>query len=1065
MHYTITRQWLVEELDRRGYRLRRLNPEHAGIAVKTVTGRYLDGERRRLIQQTLVPRTATQNLLSRTKERAATDSVMTGKAGSGKTACVVEVVEGLRARGLPVLVFRLDRVLPVSTTTDLGHRLDLEESPVLVLAAAAEAAECPGVLIVDQLDAVSTMSGRSSGAFELVEGLLHEARGTRARTTIHTVVVCRAFDWENDSRLRQLMPPDSDAQVEVTEFSVDEVKTILADAGFDPSLFRERQLKLLQLPQNLSLFLESGFNVSGEPSFNTVTDLFDTYWNKKRQSVAERIAPAPEQWMETVETLCNEMTAAQQLSVAKEKLDNVSTAYLDQVASEGVITFDGRRYGFGHESFFDYCFARVFFNRSGSLVSLLKGSEQHLFRRAQVRQVLAYLRDADPDRYAGELEALVTDDGIRTHIKDLAFALLAEVTDPAAKEWDIWQKWIAPEIEAVEGRTRNPNKLSPLAWRRIFGSPSWFKFIDGRGMIESWLASGNDGLADMAVKYLSVHHRHSPDRAAALLEPYADGGGEWPQRLRLVAASVDLHASRRMFDLFLRLIDNGTLDEVRRAMAMNSALLCEHRPEWVPDVLAHWISRRIAVIRTADGDLSRGEILPYDRAVADMFVNSAESAPAVFVTHLLPVVLDISDSALIAQDEPPKQDAVWFSYLVKTKYPSGERTLDALKSAAVRSDLTLEVCRKAFADSRESCGKSISDVLGSIEDPLPDYAVQMLHWLATEHRDPTKEGWNQDAPGGRKYYGGDIHMNGINTTRGRAALAIGDLIVRDAAYIDRFRPALDGMVRDPSASVLSCVARTLRAVGYQDPTLGISLFLQMSLPEDRLLATQNVYELIRGHIHDNFTELRPIVERMLRSSEPEVCQAGGRLASLANLQHDSAGDLVVEAVRGNSRQRCGVAQVAAANVAVPQCRAWCEATLATMFDDGDADVRGEAASCFDDLPDDSLDTYGDLIAAFCDSTAFRNDSFQILRVLESSLGRLPGMTCVICEKVLDHVAGEASEVAAGPSGDTYTLSKLIFRTYQQHQNDEWTSRVLDQIDRLCLEGIGGAGQQFEDFER
>ena len=513
----MTRQDLVEELDQRGYRLRHLcSPEHAAVAVETATGRYLDGARPRLIQQTLVPRTVARTLLSRVEDKAAIDSVLTGRAGSGKTSCVVEVADALREGGLPVLAFRLDHHLSVSTTTDLGHRLDLEESPVLELAAAAEAAARPGVLIVDQLDSVSTMSGRSSGAFDLVERLLHEARGTRARATIHTVVVCRAFDWMNDSRLRQLMP-DSHAQIDVTVFTVDEVKTILADAGFDPNLFRERQLKLLQLPQNLSLFLESGFNVSGEPSFNTVTDLFDTYWNKKRQSVAERIAPAPEQWMETVETLCNEMTAAQQLSVAKEKLDNVSTAYLDQVASEGVITFDGRRYGFGHESFFDYCFARVFFNRSESLVSLLKASEQHLFRRAQVRQVLAYLRDADRDRYAGELEALVTDDGIRTHIKDLAFALLAEVADPTAKEWDIWQKWIAPEIEAVEGGTRNPNKLSPLAWRRIFGSPSWFEFIDGRGMIESWLASGNDGLADMAVKYLSVHHRHSPDHAAALL--------------------------------------------------------------------------------------------------------------------------------------------------------------------------------------------------------------------------------------------------------------------------------------------------------------------------------------------------------------------------------------------------------------------------------------------------------------------------------------------------------------------------------------------------------------------
>ena len=73
--------------------------------------------------------------------------------------------------------------------------LDLEESPSLVLAAAVEAAGRPGVLIVDQLDAVSTTSGRTSAAFDLVEQLLLESRGSRARAAIHLVVVCREFDW------------------------------------------------------------------------------------------------------------------------------------------------------------------------------------------------------------------------------------------------------------------------------------------------------------------------------------------------------------------------------------------------------------------------------------------------------------------------------------------------------------------------------------------------------------------------------------------------------------------------------------------------------------------------------------------------------------------------------------------------------------------------------------------------------------------------------------------------------------------------------------------------------
>ncbi len=433
-------------------------------------------------------------------------SQVTGKAGAGKTGCVIEVVDLLRAQGTPVLAFRLDRLQSATSTRDLGVRLELEESPVLVLAAAAEAMSRPGVLVIDQLDAVSTMSGRASDALDIVEQLFLEARGLRARTPIHVVVVCRAFDWKNDARLRQLIPND-EAQVNVKEFSLDQTKAILVSAGFDPALFAQRQLELLQLPQNLSLFLEGGADPSRPPTFRTATELFDRYWDEKRRAVQARVAPSPDQWMEVLETLCSEMGATQQLSVPREKLDHISAPYLEQLASEGVLAFDGRRYGFGHESFFDYSFARVFFKRGDSLVSFLVASEQHLFRRAQVRQVLVYLRDADPGRYIADLRALLFDPRIRPHIKDLALALLAAVNEPTEEEWKLWEELIVLAVAAIEAGTPNQDKLSAMAWSRFWSSPSGFLIANKHGVVERWLA--NERLAKTAVTYLRAHQRHS----------------------------------------------------------------------------------------------------------------------------------------------------------------------------------------------------------------------------------------------------------------------------------------------------------------------------------------------------------------------------------------------------------------------------------------------------------------------------------------------------------------------------------------------------------------------------
>ena len=121
--------------------------------------------------------------------------------------------------------------------------------------------------------------------------------------------------------------------------------------------------------------------------------------------------------------------------------------------------------------------------------------------------------------------------------------------------------------------------------------------------------------------------------------------------------------SRRLFDLFLRLVDNGTVDEAR-GLASNGTFwsmlygLDEQRPDWVPEVLAHRLRRRLVVSREADPDSRRRELFGYDDTASRMFRQSASKAPSEFVHHVLPAVLEVSDSTLIG-DTPPKRDAVW----------------------------------------------------------------------------------------------------------------------------------------------------------------------------------------------------------------------------------------------------------------------------------------------------------------------------------------------------------------------------------------------------------------------
>ena len=247
--------------------------------------------------------------------------------------------------------------------------------------------------------------------------------------------------------------------------------------------------------------------------------------------------------------------------------------------------------------------------------------------------MLAYLRDADPDRYARELGDLLSHEEIRPHLKDLAFSLLAEVAKPTDEEWEIRDSLIAPALKAIEDGAAQTAGLSTLACRRFFASPPWFAATVRRGEIERWLAADNDRLVDMAVAYMWRHQKHASDSVATLLEPYADRDGEWTKRLRSLTEWADYHTSRPFFDLFLRLVDNGTLDEAQAPLITNGTFwrvvgrLSEERPEWFSEFLAHWLRHHISIVRATGGKVCWEKLFDHDESAIEPIKNPPKALP------------------------------------------------------------------------------------------------------------------------------------------------------------------------------------------------------------------------------------------------------------------------------------------------------------------------------------------------------------------------------------------------------------------------------------------------------
>ncbi|WP_428261217.1 hypothetical protein [Haliangium sp.] len=162
------------------------NAPHIQRLIDEANQRYLGPIGREAILNRPILRDETEEIVNTLLTDDKRAVLVTGEAGSGKTGVVAQVAERMRARRWLVLALRMDRLDPSATTKKLGEQMDLPESPVRVLDGFAPDKQC--LLVIDQLDAVSTASGRHPDFFERVDDLIRESE---VCTNMRLLLSCR----------------------------------------------------------------------------------------------------------------------------------------------------------------------------------------------------------------------------------------------------------------------------------------------------------------------------------------------------------------------------------------------------------------------------------------------------------------------------------------------------------------------------------------------------------------------------------------------------------------------------------------------------------------------------------------------------------------------------------------------------------------------------------------------------------------------------------------------------------------------------------------------------------
>jgi hypothetical protein len=390
-------------------------------------------------------------------------AVLLDQAGMGKSAVMGELVENLEVKKVPVLAIKADLQLSgLKNYDDISERLGLPETIDRIVGRLAS--QGIFVLIIDQVDALSLAMAHDQTSINLILEMIARLRGIPG---VNILLSCRTFDYYNDPRIKSV---ELGERFELNPFSDDEVRTVLDKVKIQYNLLTPSTQKLLAIPLHLHLFvmaIENGDekSVTRNVDIASLHQLYQMIWDTFIISTNMDGPPAYER-IEVVKLMAEHMNKRQTISVKKSLFTEYDKYRLQNavhwLASSGLIVNGKNEWTFFHQTFFDYSYARKLIEEGFSLSSWLQESDQGLFCRPQVIQILAYLREGGEEKeYISALAFVFQSENIRFHIKDHVRKWFGFIRNPTEQECLLAQRMLQ-------------NKNHDYLLISMFGNEDWF---------------------------------------------------------------------------------------------------------------------------------------------------------------------------------------------------------------------------------------------------------------------------------------------------------------------------------------------------------------------------------------------------------------------------------------------------------------------------------------------------------------------------------------------------------------------------------------------------------------
>lgn len=421
--------------------------------------------------------------------------------------------------------------------------------------------------------------------------------------------------------------------------------------------------------------------------------------------------------------------------------------------------------------------------------------------------------------------------------------------------------------------------------------------------------------------------------------------------------------------------------------------------------------------------------------------------------------------ARVLQDEA-KQDPTRFARLgLRLPNESNNAYFDALlRGITEATELpSIEAIRalieKCHGLPNQPCGRCIAGPLRKYAaSGVPTELLDIVSWYALNDQDPQTDRGEVNT---REL---DLMNHGLNSVRGRIAAEIAELIEANPAHSTLLESAIRSLVSDRVTAVRAMAAQIVCALVTTAPTTAQALFLALAGdPDDRLLQTRYVYHYLLWQGTDDFDMLRPVMERMIQSSLPEVRKFGAAHVNLAALSREEARDIADACLNSNDEAlRMGAAMVFKSNLTTEEYAARCTAGLTQLFNDPSGDVRKMAGNAIWRLKNSQLQDHVPLARAFMKSEAFVANADDLIHALKETTAAVPELILETCEAALAAFEVNRAGPIAYQAGEAIGL---VLRAYADAEDRAIKERALNLVDRALLLDIFDASRMLSEHDR